>query len=214
MLGQQRQIGKQRCVALAEVRNIGAPVVLLDVDVQVVVARPRHVASQVVVPDALQVGGQGRIFARRADLHVASILEEQRVEDRVRLSLSGRLEECLGAAGGLFAVGIQTERHAVEQMLVVLDVRLFQLLVGHGGRCRHGLSALLAVVHVLEVGADVGRQGERGGIGDHQLVINHPDLAPFHLSADQAAEAHAALAVLVEAGIAIDVEPALLLRSA
>ena len=63
--------------ALGKVGRFDHPVVHLDVDVRVVVALPR--GDQQCVPEALQVGRDGRI-ARRTDLQIAGIIEVELLE--------------------------------------------------------------------------------------------------------------------------------------
>jgi hypothetical protein len=48
---------EEGCVALGEVGDVGSPVVLLGVDVEVVVVGPSHVAREVVVEESLQGDG-------------------------------------------------------------------------------------------------------------------------------------------------------------
>ena len=54
---------KQRLVTLGEITGLCRPIVLLRVDVEMEIARPAHIAGQVIVPDALQVRRQRRVLA-------------------------------------------------------------------------------------------------------------------------------------------------------
>ena len=73
LLGEPVQQVEQRLVALAEPGRLGAPVVHLGVDVDGVVRRPRW--PQVLVPDALEVGGRSGARPGRGRQQVAAELE-------------------------------------------------------------------------------------------------------------------------------------------
>ena len=121
--------GEQRLVAFAERGRFGRPVVHLGVDVAGVLAVPRR--TQLVVPDALQVG---RLAARAAgaDQQVAAVLEDQR--GQVRIVAVGELGDALVGrlVGGRRAA--EVERHAAEQRLVIGEVRGRELLPRLAGR--------------------------------------------------------------------------------
>ena len=88
ILYQHSHEAEERRVAFSQIGDITAPIVLLDVDVKMIVTRPRHIAGQVIVPNALQIGGQGRVLAARCYLHVTAILEEKRIESRTCFALT------------------------------------------------------------------------------------------------------------------------------
>ena len=208
ILGQQGDVAEERRVRLAEVGDVGTPIVLLDIDVEVVVARPWHVAGQIVVPDALQVAWQGRIFARGADLHIAAVLEKQGVEGGVRQSLVGLGEHLVGRRS-VAAVGTQVNAHTTEQPLIVARVGVLQLVKRFRGGLTDGLVALFTIAQVLEIGAQVEDDGQRRSAAHGQVVALGADGAGgVGRGTEHAAEAHTALAELVEARVADDVEHA------
>ena len=73
---QEPHILEHRFVTFCKIGFVGAPVVLVDIYVEVIVARPGHLAGEVVVPYTLQVGAERRIRTGGCDLHITSILEE------------------------------------------------------------------------------------------------------------------------------------------
>ena len=67
---------KQRLAAFAKIGDFRWPVILLGVDVEMIIASPAHVGCQAIVPEALQVHRQRRIFPRAGHDQVAPVLEE------------------------------------------------------------------------------------------------------------------------------------------
>jgi len=77
----------KRQVAFAQPGAFGRPVIHLGVDVQMIVARPTDAGGDVVVPDAQEMGREGRIVPRAADQEIASKLVHQRTQ--VGISFTG-----------------------------------------------------------------------------------------------------------------------------
>ena len=105
-------------MALGEVRRLRRPVVHLAVDVHRPVGAPRR--ADVLVPDALQVGGLGAGAGAR-DEQVAAVLEDEGHERGV-LAVAVGAEALVGrAVGGRRA---EVEPHPAEEAGVVGDVRV------------------------------------------------------------------------------------------
>ena len=89
---------EHRDVELGEVRDLGRPVVHLQVDVDVVVGVPR--CLDVLVPESLQVRGQ-RAGSTAGDEQVAGVLEVEREQRRVLATRRQLLESYVGGLRGL-----------------------------------------------------------------------------------------------------------------
>ena len=168
-LGTFGQIGGQR-----------GPVVHLEVDVVVVVDAPRPV--HIVMPHALQVGGQVS-GPRRGDEQIAAELVVEAFERTVFGSFA---IVCQPLVGGFVRAGTcKAELHAVEQGLVVAQVGLEQagiaLALGLVQPFSGGFIGIYAHIgqRVVPVGVVVGgivrvgreEQVDAVGSGDLQLVV-------------------------------------------
>jgi len=125
-LGEPAEEPEQRRVALGEVGRLGGPVVLLGVDVEVEVVRPRRGAGQPVVPDALQGQRQRGVPARAGHGEIPPVLEVQGEQVVVALPASEALPAYVGGRRDGLA---QIDGHPPHQPAVVLDVRRAQRLV-------------------------------------------------------------------------------------
>jgi hypothetical protein len=67
---------EERLVAFGEVGDLDRPAVLVRIDVEVEIAGPAHVASEIIIPDPLEVGRQRRVLAGPGDEQVATVLEK------------------------------------------------------------------------------------------------------------------------------------------
>src|SRR6185437_16465720 len=65
-------------LAFAEIANLGGPVILLGIDIEMKIIRPSHAACKAVVPYPLERQRQRGISARSGDSEISSVLEEQR----------------------------------------------------------------------------------------------------------------------------------------
>ena len=154
-VGQEGDIIEQRNMALGQVHTVGRPVVLRNVDVKMVIARPRHVARAVVVPYSLKVGAERRaVGSRRGDEHVAAILEEEGVKPGVGGSGLGQVETRV--CGKVAARGV-AERyvHAVEEGSVVGHVGRLESVEAFGRRPVEVVLAEPGVVLIIIIGAHV-----------------------------------------------------------
>ena len=114
---QVRHHGRQRVHRLGQVRRQRRPVVHLGVDVDGVLAAPRR--RHALVPEALQVR-RLRTGPRAGDEQVAAVLEVERGETGI--VAVARTPRTRSSVGTRFD-GAEIERDAVEQLLVVADVR-------------------------------------------------------------------------------------------
>ena len=162
-VGKHADIAEQRLVAFGQVGAVGSPVVLLYVYVEMIVARPWHVACPVVIPYSLQVSTQRHAArTRRRYEHVASVLKEEGVEHRVGCPCLRQPQACV--SGQLAACAIaQGYVHAPEECRIVGHVGISQRSVALACGLVNSGSAELHVVFVVIVGAHIYYNGERIG---------------------------------------------------
>ena len=160
---------EQRPVALGEVAGLGVPVVHLGVDVGGPVGAPGR--ADLVVPDALQVGGLGA-GARAGDQQVAAVLEVEGGERRI--GPGGEGAQALGGVERGVAQVREFEGDAAEELAVVGDVGVaqgfvalaadgFDLLLAGGGDFGGGAGGGAVVALVPGFGRDQERDGLRAG---------------------------------------------------
>ena len=170
---------EERLMALGEVRGLGGPVVHFRVDVDRVLALPRHV--HLFAPDALEVGGLAA-GAGAGDQQVAAELEiEGRQVGIERDSvLPAGLEAVVGRELGRGAA--EVEVHAVEERAVVGDVFFLQgFVVDFRELGEDVVDALGGVAGNVVVGLERGFDVEQD---DHGVGLFHADAAGL---ADQVA---------------------------
>ena len=159
LLGAIDQV-EERLVQFGEVADLRRPVVHLDVDVDGVLALPRR--RQRVVPDSLKVRRHRSRTAARNE-QVARELEVDRLELRIRFASRDRRETFVG---GNRARATEVERDAVEQAIVIGDVRVAQARVSPRRRCRRGIGSSTNRVRAAHVCRRGQNEGDRLGIPD------------------------------------------------
>ena len=105
VVSQVGNIGKQRSITLGQVADIGQPIVLFRVDIQMIIARPTHVASQVIIEETLQSNGQRRVFTRRSNGQVTTVLEKQGLQAGILVSFAKSLPPAVHRNGFFGIVG-------------------------------------------------------------------------------------------------------------
>ena len=123
----------ERPHAFAEVRRFHRPVVHFEVDVRGVLAAPNRI--RVLVPDSLQVGRLPAL-ARTGDEQVTAILVMELYEGGVVCGIEILHAGACDVACALVGFA-QIDAHAVENRLVILEVRRKQVVVGLLGDLRH-----------------------------------------------------------------------------
>ena len=119
---------QQRPGEVAQTRHFRRPVVLLQVDVDRIVAAPRRIHA--LVPEPLQVRRDTCRTGRR-DEQVAPVLEIQGLQPGVRAALGILFQLGVRRQGGQFRVRpAQVQAHPVEKRPVILLVALTERLVG------------------------------------------------------------------------------------
>ena len=103
--GQVGDVGEQRGIALGQVADVGQPIVLFRIDIQMVIACPTHVASQVIIEETLQGNGQRRVFTRRSNGQVTTVLEEQGLQAGIFVSFAKGLPSAVHRNGFFGIVG-------------------------------------------------------------------------------------------------------------
>ena len=178
-LGKKLEIAEQRLVALCKVGAVCRPIVLLGVDVEVIVAGPRHVAGAVVVPHALEIGAKRYVVvARRRYEHITSVLEEECIESRVVSSLLYKFQASIGGKIGICII-TEIDAHAAEKSRVVGNVALLHRLKRSVGSLLHSLCASVAVVFIIKIGANIHNDGECISLCHRELFagsFHHPTL--------------------------------------
>ena len=200
--------GEERLVHLGQGCRLCGPVVLLDIDVAGVVARPGR--EDGLVPESLQVGGHvGR--ARTADEKVAPVLKVEGLELGVEAALVEVVAELdvggdrplpgLPCRGGAVTGGCEGEFDAVVERLVVVDMTVPELGVRDGGEvAQAGVGQLavcptllhgVAVVAVEGGGIDDVERHLAGAVDDDGIALG-PDVAGTLAGKHVAGGAHAA----------------------
>ena len=104
---------QQGLVALAEITDLGHPIVHLDIDVDRVLASPGRIG--LVVPNALQVQGL-RTGSRPGDHQIAAILEELFGQTWITAALGDSLEPLVGREVLVHPLAAKINRHAAKQL--------------------------------------------------------------------------------------------------
>src|SRR5882672_10719991 len=74
---------EKRDLTLCEIADLGRPVILLCINVEMKIVRPFHAAGQAIVPDALQRERERGIGTRAGDGEVSSVLKKQGQQLRI-----------------------------------------------------------------------------------------------------------------------------------
>ena len=122
-------------VEVGQVGAVGQPVVHLSVDIDGVLGAPGRIDG--IVPDALQVGGEGS-GARAGDEHVAAVLKVDGEKVDVFAAVFDVLDALVGGGGDVgvfFSGGKEGDFGAAEEALVVGDVAATEVGVGAGAGC-------------------------------------------------------------------------------
>ena len=159
----------ERPHAFAKVRRFDRPVVHFQVDVRSVLAAPNRV--RVLVPNALQVSRLAAL-ARARNQQVTAELVMQFHQGGVIRGI-----EILDASAGNVACALvgfaQVQRDAIENRLVILEVRAEQVVVRLFGHLRHDFSCDCArITRDIVVRLEVRSRGEHQHCGVCALHVD------------------------------------------
>ena len=125
---------------LRQIGDFGRPIVHLQVDVGVEVGIPGRL--EVLVPDALEIGGKGGRAARRAHEQVAAVLEVEGGQARVSAARLDPLEPFVGRKAGGLRRAAEVEGDAVVERPVFGDMAVPELPKGEAPGPGQGLGGL------------------------------------------------------------------------
>ena len=150
-------IGKQGGITFGKIADIGCPIILFCIDIQMIVIGPAHVARLVVIEETLQGNGQWRVFTRTGNGEVTAILEEQGIQTSISLAFLHLFPTNIRRQRAV-SVLPEMNRNTIIQRVIILYMRLLQFIIRFSYSLLHAISTKLLVIRTFIIGTHINNQ--------------------------------------------------------